>query len=163
MLDVTPFGHLSTLEVGALLETEISGLYHPWKASIPFDVHVISDVCTFISNDLLDSSLETVDICDYLGGAKYPAYRLYFCRSTYPPPLEDELQTGSGKDACPGWVSLRRDLCKAAFEAGNPIVSNGNSGKTTSGRGFRCSGSRKYSLPQPKCTTTQEYRKKTTQ
>ena len=86
MLDVTPFGHLSTLEVGALLETEISGLYHPWKASVPFEVHAISDACTVITNDLLDESLKLVDICDYLDGAKYPVHCLYFCRSTYPPP-----------------------------------------------------------------------------
>ena len=161
MFDVRHFANLSTSEVGSLLETEISGLYHQWKASLPFDVHVISDKCTVISNDLLDQSLERVDICDYLGGAKYPAFRLYFCRSTYPPPLPDELVTESGKDTCPGWMSLRRDLGKAAFEAGNPIMSNGNSGTSTHGKVFRCSGWRKFLLSQPKCTTTKEYRKTT--
>ena len=114
MFDTPHFGGLSTSEVGDLLEKEVNALYHPWKASIPFEVHVISDSITVINNDLLNGSLKLVDICDFLDGEKYPVHRIYFCRSTYPPPLQDASMDGSSSESCAGRVSLRHDLCKSA-------------------------------------------------
>ena len=151
MFDTLHFGGLSNSEIWDLLEKEVNALYHPWKASIPFEVYVISDSSTVITNDLLNGSLKLVDICDYLDGAKYPVYRLYFCRSTYPPPLQDSSMDGSSSESCAGWVSLRRDLCKSAFNDGNLVFSNGSSGCL--GRQFKCSCSRHTSLPEPNFTT----------
>ena len=93
-----------------------------WKASIPFLCSVTYDNTSF--TDIPPSvPLSLIDISDYLGGHKYPARRLSFCPTTYPPPTSDEEMTSRKS---PGWCDLSRALGTAAHEAGNPIILNGS-------------------------------------
>ena len=60
------------------LDMHISCLSHGRKASIPFDCCVIYE--NEVTNNLpTNFRLFPIDICDYLGGNKYPALRFVFC------------------------------------------------------------------------------------
>ena len=60
------------------LDMHISCLSHGRKASIPFDYCVIYE--NEVTNNLpTNFRISPIDICDYLGGNKYPALRLVFC------------------------------------------------------------------------------------
>ena len=97
-----------------------------WKASIPICCHVILDHNN-TSQIPKPNHLSVIDICDYLGGLKYPAIRLNFCHVTYPPPTSNEdMASSKGHHQCTGWTDLSRDLAVAAHEAGHSIICNGS-------------------------------------
>jgi hypothetical protein len=56
----------------------------------------------------------------------YPAARLAFCQNTYKPSSSNDEMTSKNSESCNGWTDLWRDLAIAAYDAGNPIVSNGS-------------------------------------
>ena len=81
------------------------------------------------------------DICDYVGGHKYPASRLVFCPIKYQPPSSNDKMSSKTSDQFIGWSDLRRDLLVSSFSAGNPIISNGSQHSSqceTKNRVFRC-------------------------
>ena len=148
------FSSLTSDQINYLLDEELAYLSKPWMGSIPFLVHVISEDDS-LSPALFDRDLELVDICDCLNAGRYPTRRLYFSKSQYPPPKKGEMTSeNSGKTPaveCQGWIDLKRDICTAAHNAGNPILSNGSTGKNrTPCRIFRCPGHRSHeSRAQP--------------
>jgi len=75
-----------------------------------------------------------IDICDFLGGEKYPTMRLHFSSTDYPPPKTNEDM--SIDLASSGWADLCRDLMTAAHSAGNSIICNGSS--TVTNKVFMC-------------------------
>ena len=66
------YAHLDSHHISLLLETQSDALSNPWKGSIKFK-------CFIFSGDeekiplLLSGCPFDVDICDYLGGHRYPA------------------------------------------------------------------------------------------
>jgi hypothetical protein len=143
-MDTPTFSNIATMDTGPLsitddlhtayqsavdiqciqfqLDCHVKDLSAQWKASIPFLCSVTYDNTSF--TDIPPSvPLSLIDISDYLGGQKYPARRLSFCPTTYPPPTLDEEMT-SRKSPC--WCDLSRALGTAAHEAGNPIILNGS-------------------------------------
>ena len=84
------------------LDCHVKDLSAQWKASIPFLCSVTYDNTCF--TDIPPSvPLSLIDISDYLGGQIYPARRLSFCPTTYPPPTSDEEMTSRKS---PGWCDL---------------------------------------------------------
>jgi len=115
----------------------------PWKGSIPFSVFVLGYEDKIGNNvlSIFGRPPEKVDICDFLKGRKYPSQRLYFCPRTYPPPTnDDEMLRENDKQPVKGWVHLKNNLCRAARDAGNPIMTNGG---CRSSRKFKCANSQK--------------------
>ena len=106
------------------LDLHISQLCHEWKATIPFDCHVLMEY-ELLNGTEFSFRSSKIDICDYLGGHKYPASRLVFCPIKYPPPSSNDKMTSKTSDQFIGWSDLRRDLLVSSFSAGNPIISNG--------------------------------------
>ena len=94
-----------------------------WKGSIPFHCHVIYDPSE-LTNDFLSTPPLLIDICEFLGGAKYPAMRLHFSSTDYPPPKTNEDMSCDLDSS--GWSDLCRDLMTAAHSAGNNIICNGS-------------------------------------
>ena len=106
------------------LDANIRCLSDGWDASIPFNCCVVDD--DHLTNDIPTNFIfSQIDICEYFNGRKYPASRLIFCPNTYVPPSSDH-QMRTNSEQCVGWTDLRRALCLAAFESGNPIISNGS-------------------------------------
>ena len=67
---------------------------------------------------------------------KLSASRLYFNPRTYPPPINDDVMKGGERGtSCTSWFALKRDIEIAAYDMGNPIISNGStlSGKSNDG------------------------------
>jgi hypothetical protein len=119
------------------LGQEIMRLSESWAASLPFKVRVIADRSTTLKDDLSNIELTMVDVAHYLGGQKYPNYKLYFCRDAFPPPSSLPSLRGIDLSECLGWVALKKELCQAAVLAGSPIFCNGSNGYKMS-RVFYC-------------------------
>lgn len=123
------------------LDNHINDMSAEWKASIPFCCHVILDHNNTTQIPKPNHS-SVIDICDYLGGLKYPAIRLNFCHITYPPPTSNEdMASNKGHHQCTGWTDLFRDLAVAADEAGHSIICNGSqksNNNSKNNRVFRC-------------------------
>jgi hypothetical protein len=110
-----------TCNLQNLIDETVANLNNPWQGSLPFKVHVMLDGDD-ITKVMENNDLELVDICEYLGGAKYPTKRLYFSPALYPPPTDQKL---SGCGDCKSWMCLKKDLMRSAHEAGHTIVANG--------------------------------------
>jgi hypothetical protein len=121
------------------LDANIRCLSDGWDASIPFNCCVVED--DHLTNDIPTNFIfSQIDICEYLNGGKYPASRLIFCPNTFVPTFSDHQMT-TNSEQCRGWTDLRRALCIAAFESGNPIISNGSqlsNQRGSNNRVFRC-------------------------
>ncbi len=104
--------------------------------------------------------LSKIGLCEYLNGKKYPAARLAFCPTIYKPPsTHEEMPSKVLSDQCQGWIDLRRALELAAWESGNPIISNGHQVSTqcdTNNRVFRCGISHRGHRPPTCIDTTDE-------
>lgn len=100
------------------LDLHIGQLSHEWKASIPFYCHVLIENELHNGTEFSFKSSE-IDICDYLGGHKYPASPLVFCPIKYKPPSSNDEMSSMRSDQCIGWKDLRRDLSVSSFSAGN--------------------------------------------
>ena len=94
---------------------------------------MIYDPCE-LTNNFMSTPLPLIDICDFLGGEKYPTMRLHFSSTDYPPPKTNEDM--SIDLASSGWADLCRDLMTAAHSAGNSIICNGSS--TVMNKVFMC-------------------------
>ena len=77
-----------------------------------------------LTNNILSTPLPLIDICHFLGGNKYPAIRLHFSSSDYPPPKTNEDMSSDLAIKCSGWADLCRDLMTAAHHAGYGIICN---------------------------------------
>jgi hypothetical protein len=110
-----------TCNLQNLIDETVANLDNPWQGSLPFKVHVMLDGDD-ITKVMENNDPELVDICEYLGGAKYPTKRLYFSPALYPPPTDQKL---SGCGDCKSWMCLKKDLMRSAYEAGHTIVANG--------------------------------------
>ena len=123
------------------LDNHINDMSAEWKASIPFCCHVILDHNNTTQIPKVNDP-SVIDICDYLGGLKYPAIRLNFCHITYPPPTSnEEMASNKGHHQCTGWTDLSRDLAVAAHGAGHSIICNGSqksNNNSKNNRVFRC-------------------------
>ena len=123
------------------LDNHINDMSVEWKASIPFCCHdiLIHNNTTQIPKPNHSS---VIDICNYLGGLKYPAIRLNFCHVTYPPPTSnEEMSSNKGHHQCTGWTDLSRDLAVAAHGAGHSIICNGSQKSNNNSKNnhvFRC-------------------------
>jgi hypothetical protein len=107
------------------LNNHIKDMSDEWKACIPFYCHVIHDN-NFPQVPLQPNSPSMIDICDYLGGQKYPAVQLDFCHVTYPPPHSNKEMSSTNAHKCTRWGDLSRDLAVAAHGAGHSIMYNGS-------------------------------------
>ena len=110
------YAHLDSHHISLLLDTQIDALSNPWKGSIKFK-------CFIFSGDeeeiplLLSGSSSDVDICDYLGGQRYPARRLYFDPKTVPPPQgKKSLSHHDHEDDIEIWSELKRKVFSAGHE-----------------------------------------------
>ena len=89
-----------------------------------------------INQDLIDSTEPVVvNISSYLGGEGYPAKRLYFSSTKYPPPIDPNMMKGwSENNKTPGWILLKKKLCESAYDGGQIIIVDGynshNNGQT---------------------------------
>ena len=141
------------------LDVNVRSLSEGWCGSIRFHSFVIYE-------DFLTPSIPTefilsdIDLCEYLNGNKYPAARLAFCPTMYKPPsTNEEMSSKVLSEQCQGWIDLRRALELAAWESGNPIISNGNRVSTqcdTNNRVFRCGISHRGYRPTTCIDTTDE-------
>jgi hypothetical protein len=78
-----------------------------------------------LTNDFMPTPPPLIDICNFLGGEKYPTMRLHFSSTDYPSPKTNEDM--SIDLASSGWADLSRDLMTAAHSTGNSIICNGSS------------------------------------
>ena len=63
-------------------------LSKPWRGTLMFEVVVVNHDVK-INKDLIDSTDPVlVDISSYFGGERYPAKRLYFSSTKYPPLID---------------------------------------------------------------------------
>jgi hypothetical protein len=107
-----------TCNVQNLIDETVANLNKPWQGSLPFKLHVLLDG-EDTTKVMENNDPELVDVCEYLGGAKYPTKRLYFSSALYPSPLDQKL---SGSRDCKSWMGLKM---RSAHEAGNVNVTNG--------------------------------------
>ena len=125
-----------------LLDAQVKEMSSQWKGSIPFQCHQLTSLTDASSPLPFPSPPPMLDICDFLGGQKYPTARLYFCIIKYPPPQSNEDMICREIDnKCPGWIDLKWDVMVAAHEAGNPIICNGtqrSSSDNFNNRFFKC-------------------------
>ena len=77
--------HQDNQSIQSLLDAFVSNISLDWKGSIPFHCYVIYDPSELI-NDFMSTPPPLIDICDFLGGKKYPTMRLHFSSTDYPPP-----------------------------------------------------------------------------
>ena len=125
--------HRDNQSIQSLLDASVSNISLDWKRSIPFHCHVIYDPSE-LTNDFMSTPPPLIDICDFLGDEKYPAMRLHFSSTDYPPPKTNEDM--SIDLASSGWADLCRDLMTAAHIAGNSIICNDSS--TVMNKVFMC-------------------------
>ena len=80
-----------------------------------------------INKDLIDSTDPVlVDISSYFGGERYPAKRLYFSYTKYPPPIDPTAMKGrAGNNKSPGCNLLKKKLCESAYDGGQIIIVDG--------------------------------------
>ena len=132
---------IDTESIQKELDANIRLLSEGWNGYIPFHCFVIEEDLV-VHTIPTEFTLSEIDICEYVNGKKYPAARLAFCPTTYKPPSShEEMSSKVLSDQCQGWIDLRRDLELAAWESGNPIISNGHrvsSQCDTNNRVFRC-------------------------
>ena len=135
--------HLENQTIQTQLDAFVDNLSSDWEGSIPFHCHVINDT-TELTSGLLSTPPPLIDICNFLGGKRYPAIRLHFNSKDYPPPKTEDTTDLALKTS--GWPDLCRDLMTAAHHAGNSIICNGSQSSAL-GRGgsmivsnkvFRC-------------------------
>lgn len=136
------FASLSTEQVQQLLGAELKALTEPWHGSIPFKAYVVMEKDMDDISALFNVPPQEINMCDYLNGGRFPTVQLRFCPKAYPPPSSNEQM--KGKETCPGWEDLKRDICISAHEAGNPVKSNGSSTGKSSDRVFKCSGNDRH-------------------
>jgi hypothetical protein len=117
--------HLDNQRIQSQLNASVNNLSMDWKGSILFHCHVIYDPSE-LTNDILSTPPPLIDICNFLGGEKYPAIRLHFSSSDYLPPKTNEDRSSDLAIKCSGWADLCRDLMSAAHHAGNGIICNGS-------------------------------------
>ena len=122
-----PIDHiqLSHDELHNRLQEKIQLMSKSWKGSIPTEVFVCVDKESDIPT-IFNHPPQLVDICEYLGGAKYPTSRLYFPSTKFPPPSSsDDMKGNNSEETCVGWRCLKRHLIRTALHNGQIIVSNG--------------------------------------
>ena len=141
------------------LDVNVRSLSKGWCGSIPFQCFVIDEDHVMNTNPT-EIILSEIDLCQYLNGNKYPAARLAFCPTMYKPPsTNEEMSSKVLSEQCHGWIDLRRALQLAAWESGNPIISNGNRVSTqcdSNNRVFRCGISHRGYRPTTCIDTTDE-------
>ena len=120
-------------DIQHLLDDHVAQLSAAWKGSIPFEAYPVEDL-SYISQEGILGGLRNIDLCNYLNGQCTGTSRLYFSPKKYIPPPNNEAMapTCNGRywdDRWIGWINLKRDLCTAALQAGNPIYSNGSDSK----------------------------------
>ena len=107
------------------LQEKIQLMSKPWKGCIPTEVFVCVDKESDTPT-IFNHPPQLVDICEYLGGAKYPTSRLYFPSTKFPPPTSsDDMKGNNSEETCVGWRCLKRHLIRTALHNGQIIVSNG--------------------------------------
>jgi hypothetical protein len=141
------------------LDANIRSLSEGWNESIPFHCFVIEEdlVAHTIPTEYI---LSAINICEYLNGKKYPAVQLVFCPAIYKPPsTHEEMSSKVLLDQCQGWIDLRQAPELAAWESGNPIISNGHQVSIqcdTNNLVFRCGISHHGHHPSTCIDTTDE-------
>jgi hypothetical protein len=116
--------HLENQRIQSQLDASVNNLSMDWKGSISFHCHVIYDPSD-LTNKILSTPPPLIDICDFLGGKKYPAIRLHFSSTDYPPPKTKDMCSDLVMKTS-GWADLCRDVMTAAHHAGNSIMCNGS-------------------------------------
>ena len=85
-------------------------------------------------------------MCAYLDGEKAPMQQLYFCPKIIPPPKDNNEMKGLDKDSkYVGWLELKRQLCLAAPNTNNSIVSTSGNNSTR-----RCICAHHYRMRKPR-------------
>ena len=157
--------HLDNQRIQSQLDASVNNLSMDWKGSIPFHCHVINNPSD-LTNEILSTSPPLIDICDFLGGKKYPAIRLHFSSTDYLPPKTEDMCIDLAIKTS-GWADLCRDGMTAAHHAGNSIMCNGSQRSVTGVGGsmivlnkvFRCGTfHRKTRTPSMAVTDDKPYR-----
>lgn len=88
-----------TYNLQNLIDGTVAMLNNPWQDSLPSKVYVLldgEDMTKLMENNFQ----ELVDVCEYLGCAKYLTKRLYSSSTFYPIPMNQKL---SGCEDCDSW------------------------------------------------------------
>jgi hypothetical protein len=88
-VDVVNEGLIDIESIQSDVDLYLKELHEEWRASIPFTCYVINEKdepCTFP----IRNTLSRIDICNYLGGQRYPVARLAFCPNTYKSPISND-------------------------------------------------------------------------
>jgi hypothetical protein len=120
-----------------------------WTGSIKFRCLPVYQV--MVGSPLDKTSIEELDICDYLNSGRPLIARLYLDPEKYNPPVNYEESIATNQN----WLLLKASLEEAAHTSGSPIMSNGGTKGT---RIFKCKlrnrvyrappGSKKEGAPQ---------------
>ena len=130
----------SISDIAALVDDQVQDLSKPWRGKLMFEVTVVNHDVN-INQDLIDSTEPVVvNISSYLGGEGYPAKRLYFSATEYPPPIHPtEMKGRAENNKSPGWILLKKKLCESAYDGGQIIIVDGyNSHNNGQNRRFVC-------------------------
>ena len=118
-----------------------------------------------ISSALFSGDPQELDICTFLGKDRRYS-RLYFSPKHFPPPpVTEGGLIGSAINDLKAWKELKFKLERAAFNSGNPIISNGPSKPKAQDRRFVCAckhrdkyGKGKMTKEETKCVESRDYR-----
>ena len=135
--------------VDSLLQEKV---VNPWHAPIPFPVSriTIDNKVTVVDNPYLCEDILNPSV---LKCCKGTTSQVFFCPQTYSP------QYAFTKDSTDSFSKLSRDLCKACFDQGFQIISDGSTGKGRANRRFKCQQGKIYNGAKLKNNTETNFRK----